>query len=252
MDLSIPVAARHSYFPWVERKPGVVHRKWCSARLEPHVQQGFNPIKLMSRVPGERLNILVPVCLSFFFLNFSKIWCHLHKLHLFRYFLVIRLAIKSSSNSIYHNVVKCLVRVKWSLPLGLCKYLCFVCSYKPFPSPPSKDTQWYSSWTSEKLHDAAFLLSWRWIGCIEVSPFFPPLHQIQTIPILMRFKKQEEENNSKGYFDPQIVCDWCSCHLCTLMATYWPFFFFLSWSWLLQFYHQLLSKRNWMQFLLLG
>ena len=42
----------------------------------------------------------------------------------------------------------------------------------------------------------------------------------------MRFKKQQE-NNSKGYFDPQIVCDWCSCHLCTLMATNWPLFFIM-------------------------
>ena len=120
---------------WPGAQEAVFSKAWtpCSARFQPYQTH-------VICVPGERLNILVPVCLSFFFLNFSKIWCHLHKLHLFCYFLVIRLAIKSSSNSIYHNVVKCLVRVKWSLPLGLCKYLCFVCSYKPFPSPPSKDT----------------------------------------------------------------------------------------------------------------
>ena len=119
---------------WPGAQEAVFSKAWtpCSARFQPYQTH-------VICVPGERLNILVPVCLSFFFLNFSKIWCHLHKLHLFCYFLVIRLAIKSSSNSIYHNVVKCLVRVKWSLPLGLCKYLCFVCSYKPFPSPPSKD-----------------------------------------------------------------------------------------------------------------
>ena len=41
-------------FPLSWKKPGLVHRKRCSARLEPHVQQGFNPIKLMSHVCQEK------------------------------------------------------------------------------------------------------------------------------------------------------------------------------------------------------